>query len=366
MPEQLDVLLVSRKFPPSTGGMEEFSYQMYHHLSSREDAAVRKVTWGGSNIWLPVVLPLFAMLVAFHIVRRRPDVLYCTDGLLSPLAAVFRAVFRVPTAVTVYGLDITFDNWLYQHLVPPTFSMNDRLLCISDAAKAAAIDVGVPEDTLTVVPGGIDPESYYMEHLEEADVTSVLEAYSVPASSLDGTLLLSVGRLVRRKGFQWFADKVVPDLDESYTYVICGDGAMQEEIEAAIERHGLEKQVFPLGTVTGRPLKVLYNAADALIMPNIRVPGDMEGFGLVATEASSCGTPVVAADMEGMKDSVIDGKTGVRVEPESAKAFIRGIRNVTSGEWVREEVRSFTAEAFSWEQRAAEYRAVFASITGPT
>ncbi|MEJ0072837.1 MAG: glycosyltransferase [Candidatus Saccharibacteria bacterium] len=55
-------------------------------------------------------------------------------------------------------------------------------------------------------------------------------------------------------------------------------------------------------------LYALYNASDLFVMPNIPVANDIEGFGLVATEASSCGTPVIGSDLEGIKDAVTVGK----------------------------------------------------------
>ncbi|MDY6770075.1 MAG: glycosyltransferase family 4 protein [Candidatus Nanohaloarchaea archaeon] len=358
--DSIDVLLVTRKFPPSTGGMEEFSAQMLAALQDRDDIDIDAVTYGGSNIWLPVVLPWLAVRTVWALLRDRPDILYVTDGLMSPLAAVCRRLFGVATAVTVYGLDITYENPVYQHLVVPTFPYHDRLLPISRAAEQAALEKGVPEELLTVVPGGVDTDEYYVPDADRGDAEAVLAERGVDIDLAGKTVLLSVGRLVERKGFQWFADRVMPELDEEFVYVVCGDGPQMEALQDAVERHGLEDRVFPLGEVTGRPLNVLYSTADALVMPNIRVEGDMEGFGLVAVEASSCGTPVVAADMEGMQDSVLDGN-GVRVTPEDADAFIDGIKEALDMD--RAAVRQFTGDEFSWARQAERYAAVFREET---
>ncbi|MFB6295027.1 MAG: glycosyltransferase family 4 protein [Candidatus Nanohaloarchaea archaeon] len=358
--DSLRVLLVSRKFPPSTGGMEEFSYQMLQALQQRDDVAVDAVTYGGSNRWLPFVLPALAVKTVISLVRNRPDVLYVTDGLLSPLAAACRWLFRLPTAVTVYGLDITYSNPVYQHLVVPTFPYNDRLLPISRAAEQAARDKGISDDMLTVIPGGVDTQKYYSPGADRDDAEQVLADRGIDIDLTGKTLLLSVGRLVERKGLQWFTDRVMPQLPEEHVYVICGDGPQHEAVQQAVEEHGLDDRVFPLGEVTGPPLNRLYSTADLLLMPNIRVEGDMEGFGLVAVEASSCGTPVVASDMEGMKDAVVEGGNGVRVSPEEPSAFIDGIEQGLDMD--RDDVRTFTREEFSWETRGEQYAAVFQEL----
>lgn len=360
--DSLDLLFVTRKFPPSTGGMQEFSYHLYESLQRRDDAKIDGITWGGSNIWLPVVLPLLFLRTLWNAVRKRPDVLYCTDGLLSPLALIVKRFTGIPTVITVYGLDITYDNWLYQKGVVSTFDRHDAVACISTAAQEKAIEAGVSETKTHVIPGGVDPEKYFVPGATEADAERVLRENGYDIALQEKTVLLSVGRLVRRKGFQWFADSVVPRLPDEYVYVICGSGPMQEEIQHAIERHSLEGRVIPLGRVTGEPLHTLYSTADLLIMPNIPVENDMEGFGLVAMEAASCGTPVIAADMEGMKDSVIPGTTGIRVTPESPSAFIDAIEDVAETLPSRDEIRSYVVEEFGWDAQAGRYTDLFRTV----
>jgi glycosyltransferase involved in cell wall biosynthesis len=61
---------------------------------------------------------------------------------------------------------------------------------------------------------------------------------------------------------------------------------------------------------------------DLFVQPNIPVPGDMEGFGLVTIEAAMRGTPVVAADLEGIKDAVVDGHTGILLAPQDGQAWV--------------------------------------------
>jgi glycosyltransferase involved in cell wall biosynthesis len=168
----------------------------------------------------------------------------------------------------------------------------------------------------------------------------------------DRKVLLTVGRLVERKGVCWFIDKVLPELGSSYVYLVAGDGPERGRAQRIVEQRGLREQVHLLGKVTDRDLEALYRTADVFVMPNVPVPGTMEGFGLVALEAASAGVPVVASDLEGIRDAVVDGETGVLVESGNVAAFVDAIKRAQA--MPREQVASATA-AFSWENVARRY-----------
>ena len=93
-------------------------------------------------------------------------------------------------------------------------------------------------------------------------------------------------------------------------------------------------------------------------MPNVRVAGDMEGFGLVAVEAATRGTLVVASALEGIRDAVVDGSTGILVEPEQPDQLIETIRALAAdrgrlamlaGDYQREARRRFSIERMAQE-----------------
>jgi glycosyltransferase involved in cell wall biosynthesis len=69
--------------------------------------------------------------------------------------------------------------------------------------------------------------------------------------------------------------------------------------------------------------------ADVFVMPNIRVDGDQEGFGIVLLEAGAYNLPVVASNLEGIKDAVLDGKTGRLVPERDADSYLEAIQALT-------------------------------------
>jgi len=89
----------------------------------------------------------------------------------------------------------------------------------------------------------------------------------------------------------------------------------------------------------------------------------MEGLGLVALEAASCGTTVVASDLEGIPDAIVDGKNGVLVPPVDVKKYIEVVvRELAKPSLKPEAVRKFTLDNYAWTKRAREYEAAMQGL----
>jgi phosphatidyl-myo-inositol dimannoside synthase len=146
----------------------------------------------------------------------------------------------------------------------------------------------------------------------------------------DAFLVLTLGRLVRRKGARWFTAEVLPKLPGEVHYVVAGDGAEAEPVRAAAAAAGVSGRVHLLGSGDDETRETAMRGADLFVQPNIRVPGDMEGFGLVTIEAALRGTPVVAAALEGILDAVVDGETGILLSSEDPDAWVRCVTDLVS------------------------------------
>jgi phosphatidylinositol alpha-1,6-mannosyltransferase len=246
----------------------------------------------------------------------------------------------------VYGLDIMFTNPAYQLIVPRCVARLDPVVCISKATRDEATQRGVPAARCMVITPGVTAGGLHSER-DRADLERL-----VPAPVGDRKVLLTVGRLVERKGVCWFLEAVLAELGSSYVYVIVGDGPERSRAERIVSERGLGEQVHLLGQVSDRDLETLYGGADVFVMPNVVVPGTMEGFGLVALEAAAAGLPVVASDIEGIRDAVVDGETGLLVAAGDVAGFVDAIKRAAS--MTKSDVASATAP-FSWDNVARRY-----------
>ena len=100
-------------------------------------------------------------------------------------------------------------------------------------------------------------------------------------------------------------------------------------------------------------------------MPNIPVNGDMEGFGIVLLEAASCGTSIVASNIEGIKDAIKDGKNGFLIEVYNVGRFVKIINRLLDNNEKKEKngtiIREFTLQNYEWKKIAEKYVNCFAN-----
>ena len=303
--------------------MQILSAHLAREFSKRVETNV--IAWGRSQAFLPLFLPSAFIKTFYAVAFRGAEHVHLGDALLAPLGVLIRTAARVSVTVTVNGRDIAFDSAPYQFLVPRCLARLDRVVCVSRAIKRECIRRGVPHDRCVVIPNGADQD----------DV----------------------------KGVAWFVSEVLPRLPKHVLYVVVGDGPERKTIEAATERRGLQTRVVLLGAVPNEDplLRTVYGGSDVFVMPNVHVPGDFEGFGIVAIEAASAGLPVVAARVDGIEDAVLVGRTGELVAPGDADEFADRVKAYSSDEAPdREAVRLAAGEQFGWKRIGALYMTAFA------
>lgn len=105
--------------------------------------------------------------------------------------------------------------------------------------------------------------------------------------------------------------------------------------------------------------------ASVFVMPNVPVKGDVEGFGLVALEAGCAGLPLVASDIEGIRDAIVQGENGALVRWDDAGAFAAAVGALLSDEAGRRSAgaaaREFNRSNFGWDAAAKRYLEMIAS-----
>jgi glycosyltransferase involved in cell wall biosynthesis len=360
----MKILFISRAYPPVTGGIENQNYALSIWLG-RFAASVTTLANHHGRKALPLFLP-YALCRALFMMRKY-DVLLLGDGVLSLLGYCVKFFYPKKTVVSIiHGLDINYDSaslgiWYEKILIAlyRTFWIKrflpslDGFIAVSKETRAAAIAKNIPAEKIIVIPNGIDTATLRGNYAR-TDAERLLD------ENLSGKqVLLTTGRLARRKGAAWFIREVLPQLPASVLYVLAGTGAEKENIRAAIRETGAENRVKMLGRVTDEDRNLLLNTADIFIQPNIRVPGDMEGFGIAVIEAAACGRPVIASDLEGLKDAVCQNENGILVEPENPQAFRSAILSLIGNESERLALGSraahYTETHYHWNVVARLY-----------
>ena len=358
----LRILFISRKHPPSIGGMQRLSYHLIQEMGQRVQA--RAVTWGGSQRLLPVFWG-YAFMRSLWEGLKGIDLVSAGDPVVATIGSVMKTVFHVPTVTIVHGLDVTFRFGPYQWLVPRLLRSQDCVVCISDSARACCIARGVsPQRCVVIHPGVSVPKVLPARTLARKRLAEL-----VGCDLERGQVLVTVGRLVPRKGVAWFLQSVYPQVaatNPAAHYVIVGSGPEEDRVRSCVSRLGLESRVSLTGAVSEDDLRHVYVASDLFVMPNVAVQGDMEGFGLVALESAAHGLPVLAADLEGIRDAVVPELTGRLVPAGCASAWDREISALLGSSDALRKIsqlaRDTVSDRFGWGRMADAYEALFRGL----
>ncbi len=351
MTESMKILFISRAYPPVTGGIENQNYALSIWLG--RFASITTIANHHGKKALLYFIPYVTIRTLF--VAHRYDVILLGDGVLSLTGSLVKFFYPKKSVVSIiHGLDILYKNDFYQAFWVKRFLPSlDGLIAVSKETRAAAIAKNIPEANIMVIPNGIDIEALQGNYTR-TDLEQLL------GENLAGKyVLLTAGRLVKRKGAVWFIREVLPQLPPTVLYVLAGAGPEEENIRAAIQETSATSRVKMLGRISDEDRNLLLNTADIFIQPNISVPGDMEGFGIAVIEAAACGRPVVASELEGLKDAIINNENGLLVESENSMVFNQVITALLTDDQRRDELakraRVYTKEHFHWEVVSKQY-----------
>lgn len=361
----MKILYISHLHPPkeavlkNIGGMQRVSLQLTNELSANAGVELEEITMetGWKFIGFKTfffLLRLFLFLPA-KVKRLRPDIILYSSMVTGTLGFFLRRRIRIPMVSISHGHDVTLSVGIYQWLIRKVFACLDGVISVSQATRDECLARGLEEAKSQVLPNGFDVRDL-PEVVDKPEARRQLEQ-ALGVETGDRKILLTVGRLIRRKGHEWFIREILPQIRQDVLYVIIGDGNESAAIRRAIEETGQAGKIYFNGRQEDDVLKIAYSAADVFIMPNIRVPGDMEGFGVVLLEANIRCTPAIASDIEGIRDVIEQGVNGYRIPEGDAAAFASAIDRVLTEELdtISRSARDYVKNRFSWEAVSKAY-----------
>ena len=180
---------------------------------------------------------------------------------------------------------------------------------------------------------------------------------------LPGEYIAFLGRLdIYMKGLDVLLEAVHKLSDISVEVKIAGSGPTKnkERIERLLEKYHLNERVELLGRIPDDLKKEFLRNAVFLVMPS-----RFEGWGIAAIEAAACGKAVIGTNIPGLKDAIINGKTGLLVEPNDPGALAEAMKNLLHDEELRASLgrngRKW-AQNFTWDKIAEKQEAFYTTV----
>jgi glycosyltransferase involved in cell wall biosynthesis len=210
---------------------------------------------------------------------------------------------------------------------------------------------GVDRAKIRIVPNGVDTQRFKPSKSSEAIKRQI---------GINSKLcVLFVGRLIPRKGLTYLieaAKHIVKNYSQTI-FLIVGDGPLKNHLIAHLEKTNLSNNFVFLGDINEAALPAVYNCADVFVLPSIQ-----EGQGIALLEAQASAKPVVAFDVGGVGEAVLDKETGLLMKPDSnalADAIMKLLANWSLRETMGNKGRKFVVDNFSWDISAQKMLKVY-------
>ena len=275
--------------------------------------------------YLRSVIIFFLYGLYYCLTRRVQAILANTWSIAGVAAFLIKKTLGIPYFVFAHGLDI---------YAPQANTKASKLMRL--VLQNASMVIANSHFTANLVKSAIGGQERIVVLNPVVDIKRFMPSASFFDKKVEGKkVVLTVARLVESKNHETliraFA-KAVKIIPEAVCRII-GAGPLESQLRELVNALDLADKVIFTGNVPDSQLAAYYYSCDVFVMVSkeIKERGEVEGFGIVFLEAAACAKPVIGSKSGGIADAVIDGDTGILVDPlnedEIARAIIRVLQD---------------------------------------
>ncbi|MFA5359474.1 MAG: glycosyltransferase family 4 protein [Patescibacteria group bacterium] len=344
----MKTLLFTLEYPPFHGGVANYYSNLVKYWPKPNEIFVLS---NSDNRLINGKFPLLKWLPAFFSLRKKikqEKIDHILVGQILPLgtvALIYSKFYKIKYSVFLHGMDFSWavksprKKWLTGKILKNA----DKIICVNSyvADLARQTFSGIKHKIIVVNPGiNTNAENNAQQ------IIQLKEKYHLE----NKMVLLSVGRLVKRKGFDVVVDCLPKTLEKipNLIYVMIGDGP-------ELKNYQSKNNVLIINNASDQERDLWYNICDIFIMPSRNINGDFEGFGIVYLEANLAGKPVIAGKSGGISDAVIDGLNGLLVDPLSSDQIISTIIKLAQDQSLRQKLgaqgKARAINDFNWPKQ---------------
>jgi starch synthase len=272
------------------------------------------------------VLNTLAVNLAFNNTAIDSQVVHCHTWYTFFAGFLAKQLYHLPLVVTMHSLEplrpwkeeqlgagYGLSSWIERN----TVEQADRVVAVSAEMKADILRYyNIAPEKVVVIHNGIDLEQYQ----------PVADRSYLAEKGITGPYLLFVGRISRQKGILQLLETMTYLKDTGLKLVLCASAPDTPELETEVKQGiAANPNIIWINEMVSKAKVIqLYSHALLFVCPSVYEP-----FGIINLEAMACQTPVVASRVGGIKEVVVDGETGVLVEPDRPQELAAAIRSLS-------------------------------------
>ena len=371
------LLIVAPYFPPHSGGLEKYAFEISKHLKrdyqwkivvitsgerrgkdmkeEYHDLTVYRLSYSFKLSNSPIGIGWFSK-VRNIIKIENPLIINIHTPVpgIGDIAALFTN--GKPLVVTYHAGSMHKEKilsdifiWVYEHIFMHfLLEKAASIICASDFVRFNFLKL-YSKKSITITPG-----------------TDIKLFIPNPSKKNKRPTILFVGGLGKaeqHKDLQTLLEaiKIVQDSIHDISLMVVGDGDMRKEYEAYVAQLKIKKSVQFTGKLFGKQLVEAYQQAHVFVLPSTN-----ESFGLVLIEAMACKVPVIGTDIGGIPEIIENNKNGIIIPPKNPIALAESIRNILCDKnfslRIAENGYTKVIDCFQWTKKARETDSVFQKI----
>jgi phosphatidylinositol alpha-1,6-mannosyltransferase len=302
---------------------------------------------------LDYLLSFCFLTIAF--LRFRPHWVIAPEIGAQRVASILHLFIPFRFLVVLHGYDIlvsTESSSLRRIIFRLITSCARPIVAVSRYVKGLLLMSGIPEEKIAIINGGVN-----IERFSKGDPERLKKRFGLKNKKI----ILALARLDKVKG-QDIVIKVLPRVIQSVPdvrYIIAGKGKEEKRLKRLVDENSLNQYVIFAGYVKEEELADFYMLCDIFVMLSHQAGKGVEGFGLAFLEANMCGKPVIGGRHGGVLDAVIDGETGILVNPEDeeeiAGAIVELLKDKELSSKLGKRGRERCISQFSWKMVAGRF-----------
>jgi glycosyltransferase involved in cell wall biosynthesis len=320
-----------------------------------------------AKLLIPFYIASLLKKTLMVIKRFRIDVVVAFWAIPQGIVGVLsKKITRKPLLTRIFPVELALAKSKYkfcQPLLRTVIAESDIVIPNSNYTSQRLLELTCSPKKVKVIPPGVDFKKFEQNRIS----SKLLQRYGIKKGD---KVVLSVGRLVERKGFGYLirAMRHLQSSASSVKLLIVGSGPRESHLKSLTTKMKLKDKVVFAGEVTEKELLTCYSRADVFVLSSIvDSKGDTEGLGVVLLEAMATGKPVVATNVGGIPEAVADKETGLLIQQKNSIALKRAIQtilsNPTLGDTLGKNGRKWVRRNFDWPIVAQNFHRLIKNLS---